>query len=99
MDQSRTLRKGAIDIQSEEDYDEDLDEYASEEDEAAVAYPRRRTHHYIDIDQVSLSETPRSERIKNALENPTITMTDERASNVPRSNFFTRGIERSYGSA
>lgn len=92
---------GVIDVQSEEeDYDE-LADYASEEDqEAAVVYPRRRgTQHYVDIDQVSLTETPRSERIRNALENPTIAQTEDRVSTVPRSNFWSRGIERSYGSA
>ena len=56
----------------------------------------------INIDDVSLTETPRSERIKNALDNPMVTSNnnEERGTGIaPRSNFLNKGIERAYGMA
>lgn len=76
-----------------------MEDYGSEDDDATVEqYRQCRTQKFVDLDEVSLVETPREARIKNALENPH-TATDDRVSTVPRSNFFSRGVERSYGSA
>lgn len=95
MQKFETLRRGPTEIQSDMD-GEDFDDYDSEYGEEYTG-TRRRT--IVDIDKVSLVETPRSARIRNALENPTITLTEDRTSIIPKSNFFTKGIERSFGTA
>ena len=88
--------------EDEEDQEFDEDDYDSEEDEDLDQDDFRnfrRRSQFIDIDNVSLSETPRSERIRNALEQPAaVTLADERGSgNLPRSNFLSKGIERAQG--
>ena len=56
------------DVLNDDEYDSELQEFEQD----AVRAIGRRSQDFINIDAVSLSETPRSERIKNALANPTI---------------------------
>jgi len=81
------------DYQSEYDDSEDERERQRDLDERRVL-----ARAYIDIDAVSLSETPRSLRIRNALENPSLVDASERPATNKKSSFYQRGLERTYGS-
>lgn len=83
-----------------EDYQSEYDDSEDERERQRDLDERRMlARAYIDIDAVSLSETPRSLRIRNALENPSLVDASERPATNKKSSFYQRGLERTYGSA